>query len=141
MFTSIISFLLGTAFLIAPNVFVMTGHQVHKDTPNDVYVMEGVSHGHEPLKTDCRELVLHEKVFTFGYPNGKPGLAVGQIVGIEGDTFTTSMRVAPGHSGSPVFDMDMEVIGVVTHALYEGDEIRGNKSTSICPVLELVEEL
>jgi V8-like Glu-specific endopeptidase len=129
----IINIMLGTAFLIAPNTYVTTGHQVKMDVPYDVIVRELPSKHATPLDIDCREMIEGEHVFTMGYPwvgGGELKTSIGRVVSSSEHTFTTNMPLTKGFSGSPVFDADGEVVGVVTRKHTHGSQI-----TSICEVL------
>ena len=133
---AIISFLAGTAFLIAPNTFVMTDHQLGQESYHDVHVMQGTSYDVEPLTTECRTIKKGESVFAIGHIGGNKRLAVGEVTKVYGNRFDTTMLTHAGFSGGPVFDMDGDVIGVVTHRYMDANyNTLGNLSTSICEVL------
>lgn len=134
----IIQFLLGTAFLIAPNTYVSTAHQ-HGivDDPMDIKVvqMESVD---EPLATECREMQVGDKVWTMGYPLGWGNtlqFRYGEVTSVTGNRFRTTIPATAGFSGSPVFSGGT-AIGVITHGIQD-EHYRpvGNISTSLCEIL------
>lgn len=76
-----------------------------------------------PYTIEMEEISIGEKVFTLGYPlvasmGLHPKLAVGAISSINGyknttSTYQTSVQVYAGNSGSPLFDYNGSLVGIL----------------------------
>ncbi|MGB0929771.1 MAG: S1C family serine protease [Chitinophagales bacterium] len=76
-----------------------------------------------PYTIQIEEISIGEKVFTLGYPlvasmGLHPKLAVGAISSINGyknttSTYQTSVQVYAGNSGSPLFDYNGSLVGIL----------------------------
>lgn len=134
----------GSAFLIDGKGFLITNAHVLKGSGAIVVNKEGrefnttivyVNHEKDlailkikdedfravrlPYAIKNRNVEIGEDLFTLGYPRNEITYNLGYAsaaTGYDGDTsaFQLSMLVNPGNSGSPVFNKDGEVVGVLS---------------------------
>lgn len=119
MLETIFIFFGGTAFY-ASGMFVSAHHVIPSPTnnSNDVYMAEGAPSG---LKLRCKQLKQGEPLYTLGYPKGHLKAAQGEYAGRHTRknghrSQIATFHVDSGASGSPVFDENYDVVGVVTHS-------------------------
>jgi hypothetical protein len=111
----------------------------------------------EPLPVATAESVIQpgDQVFTLGYPEAGPGRAVAAwgLVGRTSrrirlrdapagigaiDVMEVTCKSSPGSSGSPVFDMDLNLVGIVTGGGVRHDaDQSGDEVTHVIPAREL----
>jgi len=138
---------MGTIFLIAPNVWMTADHvlnapwvQNHKDyydaeeisqnTLYDIATFKKESVG-EPLKLECRDVMLDEEITIKGYPFIDAQYTytelTGKVIAVDYEIYegrksiVVDIPVIGGFSGSPALDTDGDVIGVVTDRTIDGE--------------------
>ena len=71
--------------------------------------------GRNPLKLNTKKPSRNDKIFTIGTPSGLPlKVATGSVRSVKiGNYFRTNLDTFAGNSGSPVFNTNNEVIGIL----------------------------
>ena len=122
---------------------VVTAAVISSDPTSDLAMLkvDSMPEGVKPMPLgDSDKVKVGQEVFVVGAPYGLDGtLTVGHIssrhrgdaaeaLGIEGpgvELFQTDAAINQGNSGGPMFDMDGNVIGVVSHILSQSGGFEG----------------
>jgi len=135
----------------------MIAWSVVRDEVNDIALLE-VSDSHylpPALPLSDTKIRLGARVFTIGFPGpdniGKlPTVSDGVISGNNGigdnpGSYKTTVPIQPGNSGGPLFNMNGEVVGMVTSMIGIRDEkdgsIRRLKNASCALKVDLIKDL
>lgn len=92
------------------------------DDDYDICIMRGHIHG-APLAFAHHDPAKGEPVWTVGYPHGVFLISGGYWAGRNNNRAVASVTAYPGASGSPVFNGDGEVVGIIIEYLEPMDNV------------------
>ncbi len=113
---------------------VLPAKLIKADSVNDLAVLKVSGRFRSLAIAGIRSVKLGDSVFTIGFPNVQmqglePKLTRGEInslAGIQDDPrhFQVSVAVQPGNSGSPLLDLNRNVVGIVTLRLNDLETLK-----------------
>lgn len=89
----------------------------------------------KPLKLNAKKPSKNDKIFTIGTPSGLPlKVATGSVRSVRiGNYFNTNLDTFAGNSGSPVFNANNEVIGILVRGDNDYEEQLFCNSAAVYP--------